>query len=180
MSCLIGAGLIFQGASGIKGCGHNTIKKAKSHASRGKKCLALFGVLYLIKTFIDVSIIAELGENIEMKLDIAPELAEEHNKVNNNPHVVLMYQNGTVLFNEKQQYGRLTEEIDNNEEDHIPPVHEDNEHMTPPIHEDEEEEHIPPMNENKERDHMPPIDEDEDRDHMPPRLIFSREFKSCY
>jgi hypothetical protein len=103
ISSLIGLGLVLQGATGIRGCDNPNLRQAKKHISRTKKCFIFFGVIYVIKVFVDIGLVADIGESLEMQMHKVPKLVEEHNKYNNNPHIVLVYKNGTTLFAENNQ-----------------------------------------------------------------------------
>jgi len=52
---------------------------------------------------VDIGLIVELGESLEMQMHKVPKLVEMHNTYNNNPHIVLIYENGTSLFAKDDQ-----------------------------------------------------------------------------
>ncbi len=98
ISALIGVGLLAQGLSGLRGCNNHTTGRAKRHLSRARKCLIFFAVLYLVKFVVDVEIASGVGKSLESQLDSLAFLAEEHNEVYNQPHITILYDNGTTLF----------------------------------------------------------------------------------
>lgn len=103
ISSLFGLGLILQGATGVKSCDNPTLRQSKKHISRAKKCFVFFAVIYVIKVFVDIGLVADVGDSLEAQMHKVPKLVDEHNKRSNDPHIVLLYKNGTKLFNEKEQ-----------------------------------------------------------------------------
>ncbi len=101
VSCLVGVGLVLQGITGIRGCNQHTAAKARRHLSRARKCLKFFVILYLIKVFVEVGLISDIGDSLEDQLDNAVGLIEEHNRLYDDPHIVLLYANGTNMFARK-------------------------------------------------------------------------------
>lgn len=98
ISCLLGFGLMLQGATGIKGCNNHTAIRAKRHLSRARKCLIFFTILYVAKIFVDVGLVSDIGESLEDQLDRVNEIIGEHNKYMDDPHIIVRYNNGTTLF----------------------------------------------------------------------------------
>eukprot|EP00826_Nyctotherus_ovalis_P056942 TRINITY_DN7771_c0_g1_i8.p1 TRINITY_DN7771_c0_g1~~TRINITY_DN7771_c0_g1_i8.p1 ORF type:complete len:191 (-),score=41.34 TRINITY_DN7771_c0_g1_i8:115-687(-) len=101
ITTLVGMALVYQGSTGIRACDNPTLHLAKRHASRAKRALMVFAVLFLVKIFVDIGFIADFGDSIESQMDKVPKLVEEHNRVKNDPHIVLLYRNGTTLFEDK-------------------------------------------------------------------------------
>lgn len=101
VATLVGMALIYQGSTGVRTCDNPTLHLAKRHASRAKRALMVFAVLFLVKIFVDIGFIADFSDSIESQMDKVPKLVEEHNKGSNDPHIVLLYRNGTALFEDK-------------------------------------------------------------------------------
>lgn len=101
LSCLLGILLILHGMGGIKGCNKHNANKARKYTSRGKKFAIVFVVAYIAMWATRMGLEYDLGQALEKNIDKAPSLAEMHNKVKKRPHVVLLYENGTVLFGEE-------------------------------------------------------------------------------
>eukprot|EP00826_Nyctotherus_ovalis_P064636 TRINITY_DN9486_c0_g2_i3.p1 TRINITY_DN9486_c0_g2~~TRINITY_DN9486_c0_g2_i3.p1 ORF type:complete len:281 (+),score=41.28 TRINITY_DN9486_c0_g2_i3:402-1244(+) len=86
---------------GIKGCNKHNANKARKYVSRGKKFVIVFAVAYVAMWMIRMGLEYDLGRKLETNIDKAPLLAAMHNKVKKRPHLVLLYENGTVLFGEE-------------------------------------------------------------------------------
>ena len=98
ISALIGFGLLAQGVTGIRNCNNNTLGKAQRHLARGRKCLFFFFALYIIKIMVDIQLVSDIGDSLENHVDKLSILVQHHNEFNNQPHMAILYSNGTALF----------------------------------------------------------------------------------
>ena len=102
ISAVIGFALLVQGISGLRTCRNHTAGQARRHAMRARKCAFFFVFLYIVKVLLDIELTSDVGDSLEGQVDQLPKLVEQYNKAHLKPKMVIMYNNGTVLFASKQ------------------------------------------------------------------------------
>ena len=99
--CFSGVIMVLQGLTGIKYGNICNPNAASKHLSYTKRYFIFFAILFIIKITLDIIIITNIGRCLEQQLNDAPSLVAHHNRYNNKPHIILLYKNGTILFDER-------------------------------------------------------------------------------